>query len=151
VLGALAASIPAPDGWSRARIAGVVVAALLAGGLQIALALGEVAVRGDSTYGAIMTRERDRAVERELLAWQRAHARATVDERAVQQRVIEDAHPREPPFAPVLALLLVAAVVVGARRARPPTTPVTTRLLVTSAAIAAGTIVVVMTIDAVFH
>lgn len=149
VLGALAASLP---GSRNARIAGVIVAALLAGGIQAGLALGEVAVRGDSTYGAIMKPERERMIARELAAWQRTQQRPITDaERAAQERAIADRHHREPPFAPLLAVLLLAAVAVGAARARPAADPLRWRHVAIAGAIAAGTILAVMTIDAVFH
>lgn len=151
VLGSLAASLPGARG---ARVAGVLVAAVLAGALQVGLAVGEVRVRGDSTYGAIMKPERERVIARELLAWQRAQAQRGTQiseaDRAAQARSLAARH-TEPPFAPVLALSLAVAVALGARRTRAATEAVTTRLVAIAAAIAAGSIVAVIALDAAFH
>ncbi|MEO8701166.1 MAG: hypothetical protein ABI867_14040 [Kofleriaceae bacterium] len=151
VLGALAASLP---GTRRAKLAGLVVAALLAGGLQIGLALAEVAIRGDSTYGAIMRPERDRVIARELAAWQREQASRgttiTQAEREREQQRLTASH-RELPFLPFLGAALVVAVAFGIARARPAVDPLTPRLVALATAIGAGSIVAVIAIDALFH
>ncbi len=150
VLGALAAVLP---GSRRSRIAGMTIAMALAGVLQIGLALGEVRVRGDSTYGAIMKPERERVVARELLEWQREQARRGVElseaERIAHARELADRH-RELPFAPVLAVMLAIAVAFGASRPRGPATgTVSPRLVAIAAALAAGSIGCVIALDAV--
>jgi hypothetical protein len=158
LLGTLAAAVP---GGRWRRIAGLVTAAVLAGTLQVGLALGEVRIRGDATYGAIMKPQGDRMTARELAAWQREQARRGVQvteaERAEQQRRLAARH-REPPFAPILALALAVAIAFGASRARLAIDParaggdpLTTRLVAIVGAIAVGSILAVMTIEAVFH
>lgn len=149
VLGALAAALP------DKRLLGMAIAIVLAGSLQVGLALGEVRVRGDSTYGAIMKPERDRVIARELLEWQREQARLgaepTDEEREARARALAAQH-RELPFAPVLAAMLVAAVALGARRARPaPPDVLAPRLVAIAGGLAAGSIATVIAIDAVFN
>jgi hypothetical protein len=152
VFGMFVAHVP---GGRKVRIAGVAFAALVAAGLQIGLALGEVSVRGDSTYGAIMRPERERVVARELAAWQREQQRrgAVTDEarRAAEQRRLAARHPKEPPFAPVLAVALLAMAIAGAWRAREPIGAITNRHVAIAGALAASSIVAVITIDAIFH
>jgi hypothetical protein len=151
VLGALAATIPGRRG---ARIAGLAAAAVIAGGLQLGLAVGEVQVRGDATYGAIMTRERDRVIARELAAWQREQALRgiAVDdaERARRERELADRH-RELPFAPLLGLATALAIGLGAWRARPGAdAAVPGRVVAIAWAAAAGSVALVIAIDAWF-
>jgi hypothetical protein len=151
VLGALAATVP---GGRGARVAGLAIAMAIAAVLQIGLALGEVRVRGDSTYGAIMKPERERVIARELLEWQREQARLgaqlTEADREARARELAGRH-RELPFAPVLAVLLVAAVVLGARRPRGPASGTLTRRFVwVVGALAVGSITAVIALDAAF-
>jgi hypothetical protein len=152
VFGSFLAHVP---GGRKAKIAGVALATVVAAGLQIGLALGEVSVRGDSTYGAIMRPERERVVARELAAWQREQQRkgAAIDaaRRIAEQRRLAAKHPTEPPFAPVLAFALLAMVFAGAWRARASAGAITNRHVAIAAALAASSIVAVITIDAVFH
>jgi hypothetical protein len=151
VLGALAASLPGTRG---ARIAGMAIAVLVAGALQVGLAVGEVRVRGDNTYGAIMKPERERLIARELAEWQREQARLGAQisdaERDARARALAEQH-RELPFAPVLAVLLAAAVALGAARARGAAGAVSTRLVAITVAVAAGSIATVIALDAAFH
>ena len=152
VLGALAATVP---GGTRARIAGTVLALLVAGGVQLGLAVGEVAVRRDATYTATMRPERDRMVSRELAQWADERARAGAapsdEARAEMERELARRHATFP-FAIVLAVLTVLAVGLGALRARPaPQGPISTRLFATCALIAGGSITVVIAIDLLFH
>ena len=152
VFGALAAQVP---GGRTRQLAGVALAAVLAGGAQVALAVGEVTLRSDSTYGTIMKPERDRAVARDLAAWQRDAARrgVIVDEarRAAEQRRLAARHPQEPPFAPVLAVLLVAAIVAGGARARGAIGVLSNRQLAIAGALCVASIAAVISIDAAFH
>ncbi|MEJ7603576.1 MAG: hypothetical protein WKG01_37160 [Kofleriaceae bacterium] len=148
VLGSIAAAVPGARGR---RIAGVATACLLAGGLQIALALGEVRVRRDDTYGTIMQPERERVIARELAAWQRQQPHVDEAARAARARELAAQH-RVLPFAPILAVLLAAAVLLGARRARPaPAGPIATRFVALAAALAGGSIALVIALDAAFH
>jgi hypothetical protein len=151
VLGLLAGMIP---GGRAARIAGTAAAVVLAGGLQLALAAGEVRLRRDQTYGRIMERESDRIVARELADWQRRLREqgrpASDDERLRRERELADRH-RELPFAHVLAALTALAIAAGAARARPGTDgAVGGRLLGAACAAAAGAVALVIALDAVF-
>lgn len=150
VLGVLAAMVP---GGRAARIGGTAAAMILAGGLQLGLAAGEVRLRRDDTYGRVMQRESDRRIERELAAWERRlRARGLAagdDERRRRARELEDEH-RELPFAHVLGALTVLAIGAGARRARPGIEgPVGGRLLGVACAAAAGSVALVIALEAV--
>jgi hypothetical protein len=152
VLGALARTIP---GGRGGRIGGFAIAAVVAGGLQVGLAIGEVHVRGDATYGAIMRPERERLAARELLAWQRAQAARGVSitdaERQAEARLLVARH-REPPFTPFLLGVLVLSVLAGAARSREETVaPIAPRFLALAGALAVGSTGLVIAIDAWFH
>ena len=152
VLGALAATIP---GGRRRQIAGTAIALVVAGGLQLAAALGEVQLRRDTTYAQAMRREPDRVVARELAEWAEQQARAgeapTDQARAEMQRNLAQRHAQFP-FAIVLAVLTVLAAGAGAVRTRAvPAAPVATALLVRCAVVCGGSIALVIAIDAVFH
>jgi len=101
------------------RLAGLVVAALLAGGLHAGLAIAEIRMRGDVTYKEIMAPERERQVERDLARWaayERAHGGVVDDaKRAEQQQKLEKEH-RDFPFAWLLGGCVALALVLGARR-----------------------------------
>ena len=146
-LGSLAAAVP---GRRSARVAGVAAACVIAGGLQIGLALGETALRRDETYGTIMRRERDRVIARELAEWQRRQP--TIDEaaRAARARQLDEQH-RVFPFMPLLGVLVAAATILGARRARPaPDGAVPARLVAIAAALAILSVIIVIALDASF-
>jgi hypothetical protein len=152
VLGALAALVP---GRRRAQLVGVVVAVGLATGAQAGLAIGEIMVRGDNTYGAIMRPERERLIAREYAAWQRdqkAHDIVISDaDREAELRKLAAKH-REPPFMPILLGLLGVSVSLGAWRARPaPDGTLTRRLQLRIAMLALGSVATVIAIDFVFH
>lgn len=153
VLGSLAATVP---GSRRARIAGTVVAMLLAGGIQLGAALGEVALRRDTTYTTTMRPERERVISREMAEWieaQRRQGQAVSDaDRARIRREVADRHTTFP-FAYVLGGLLLVSIGVGAARSR--ATPgqesgaqVSGRLVAIAAAIAGGSIALVIALDA---
>jgi hypothetical protein len=149
VLGVLAAMVP---GGRAARIGGAAAAIILAGGLQLALAAGEVQLRRDETYGRIMRRERDRLVERELAEWQRGlrerGIEASQDEARRRARELAERH-RELPFAHVLGALTLIAIGAGAWRARGgPAPPVRGRLLGVTTAAAAASVLLVIALDA---
>ena len=140
ILGVLAALVP------NRKLAGIAVAAVLAGGLQAALAFGEVYVRSDATYGAIMQPERERIVAREMAEWDRAHPNDP--SRAAHERELAAKH-RELPFKYILVALMLAAVVAGALRARPGTqTEIPPKLVMRMTAFAAAAVVLVIAIDA---
>lgn len=148
VLGALAATL---QGTGRARLAGVIVAAVLAGGLHAGLAAGELALRRDPTYAATMAPERDRVIAKELAAWQREHAArgAAIDEaqRRAQRMRLAAKH-QTFPFVWLLAFATVASVIAGAMRARKVADErITSRLLAITLAVAASAIGAVIVID----
>lgn len=152
VMGALAATVP---GTRARRIAGTVLALSIAGGLQLAAAVGEVTLRRDGTYAQVMRREPDRVAARELAAWTEAQARAgaapSEAARAEMQRQLAARHAQFP-FAIVLAVLTVLGVVAGAVRTRPvPPSPIASGLLARLAAVCVGSVTLVIAIDAVFH
>lgn len=150
VLGPLAGTIP---GTRARRLGGTLIAVIVAGGLQLGAAVGEVALRRDPTYGATMRPERERVIERELAAWARREAAAggapTAQARGEMQRELARRH-RTFPFAVVLGVLVAAAIALGAWRSRALTAAaLTTRLLARSAAVAAAAIALVVVLDAV--
>ena len=146
VIRALAATLP------RARVIGTLLALVVAGGVQLGAALGEVALRRDAAYGAVMKPERERVIASELARWEQQQARPPSEaERAAAERELAARH-QTFPFAIVLAILTILAIVAGAVRARPaPTGEVANRLLVRAAAVAAGSIALVIALDAAFH
>jgi len=151
VLGALASTLP---GSRRAQLAGLVVAVIVAGGIQVGAALGEVALRRDTTYKTTMRPERERVISRELAEWAEAQREqgATPSE-ADRRRVEAQARRRHRtfPFAYVLAALLLVSIGAGAVRARAPTpASISGRLVAITAAIASGSIALVIALDAAF-
>ena len=146
VLGVIAATLP---GTARARVIGVIVAAVLAGGLHAGLAVGELALRRDATYQATMKPERERVIDKELAAWQRAQGSAVSDDAKRRERVrLEDRH-RTFPFVWLLGAATFASVIAGAWRARRHgDTRIETRLLVLTLAVAFAAICVVIVLDA---
>ncbi len=148
ILGVLAATLP-----SR-RIAGIVVATVLAGGLQAALAVGELRVRGDAPYGAIMQPERERVIAQELAQWERDQAARgrPIDPQALREhRRVLAAHHRELPFAYILGALTLLAVGAGAMRARTGApAAISRRLVLITTAVAVGSVALVIAIDAAF-
>lgn len=148
VLGTL---VSTQQGTRRARLAGVIVAAVLAGGLHAGLAAGEVWLRRDATYTATMQPERERLIARELEAWQREQAARGVDLSDAQRRAersrLADKHPTFP-FVWLLAAATLASVIVGAARARQvPDERIAPRLLVITLVVACAAICAVIGID----
>ena len=145
VLGALAAT---QRGGARARVIGVIVAALLAGGLHAGLAVGELALRRDATYKATMRPERDRVIDKELAAWQRAQGDAVNDAAKRRERLrLEQTH-RTFPFVWLLGFATVLAVLAGAWRAkRYAAEPIGNRLIAVAIGVALGAICAVIVLD----
>ncbi|MDB4961680.1 MAG: hypothetical protein JWP01_1679 [Myxococcales bacterium] len=151
VIGPLAQTVP---GTPRARIVGTVIAILVAGGIQLGAAVGEVALRRDTTYSSTMKPERERVVARELRQWteeqRRQGAQPTAQARDEMQRALARRH-RTFPFAYVLGVLVVLAIGIGAVRSpATPSHPISARLVAISAAIAGGSIALVIALDAAF-
>lgn len=148
VLGTLAATL---RGSTRARVLGVVIAAVLAGGLHAALAAGELALRRDPTYSATMQHQRERDIAIELAKWQRERAArgVAIDERARRAERAKLAAKHETfPFVWLLALATAGAAIAGAIRARRvPDERIEDRLLALSGAVAIGAICAVIALD----
>ena len=152
VLGALATTLP---GGARARVAGTVIALIVAGAVQAAAAVGEVMIRRDAAYGSVMKPERERRIAGELARWEAEQAQRgappTEQQRAQQQREVAARH-RTFPFAIVLAILTALAVILGWVRARRGhEAPVGRGLLLRCALLAGGSIALVIALDAAFH
>jgi hypothetical protein len=148
VLGTLASTL---SGRTRTRVAGVIVAAVLAGGLHAGLAASELAIRRDATYSATMQHQRERDIAMELARWQREQAArgAVIDDaqRRAEQVRIAQKH-RDFPFVWLLAIATVASVIAGAVRApKVPDERIASRLLAITAIVAAGAICAVILID----
>ncbi len=148
VLGTLAATL---RGGTKARIAGVIVAAVLAGGLHAGLAAGELSLRRDPTYTATMRHQRDRDIAMELARWQRERAARgiAIDDGARRAEQARLAAKHETfPFVWLLAIATVASVVAGAVRARKRADEqISNRLLATAVAVAAAAICAVIVLD----
>jgi hypothetical protein len=148
LLGLLAATL---RGSTRARVLGVIVAAVLAGGLHAGLAWGELVVRRDATYTATMQHQRDRDIAAEYAQWQREQAArgAAIDEaqrRAERERLA--AKHKTFPFVWLLAAATVASVIAGAVRARSVADePIRGSLLIRTWLVAAVAICAVIVID----
>jgi hypothetical protein len=101
------------------HLAGLAIAAVLAGGIHAGLAIAEIRIRGDVTYKEIMAPERERLVERDLEKWaayERAHGGEVSEaKRAEQQHQLENVH-RDFPFAWLLGISVAIALLAGARR-----------------------------------
>lgn len=155
ILGTLAATIPGTRG---ARLTGMVIALVLAGGLQLGLAVGEVRLRRDATYAQTMRPEGDRVVARELAQWTADQARQgaapTEEARAEMQRRLAQRHATFP-FAIVLAVLTVLAVGAGGwasvRSQGALAATIEGSLLVRCGLVAVGSVTLVIAIDLLFH
>jgi hypothetical protein len=151
ILGDLAASVPGSRG---ARIGAMILAVALAGSVQAGAAIGEVKLRRDAVYGAIMKPAREREIAAELAQWRAEQARRGLvpseEARAAQEAELERAH-RTFPFAVVLGLATVLAIGLGAARSRVASPGgLTPRLLAIAAMIAGGSIAAVIAIGAAF-
>jgi hypothetical protein len=148
VLGTLAATL---RGSTKARVGGVLVAAVLAGGLHAGLAAGELWLRRDPTYTATMQHQRDRDIAMELAKWQRERAARgiAIDDTAKRAEQAKIAAKHETfPFVWLLAVATVASVVAGAVRARKiADETIRNRLLATAVAVAAAAICAVIVLD----
>jgi hypothetical protein len=126
VFGVLVATLP---GSRRARIAGVIVAMTMAGGVHAGLAAAELAIRRDATYTAVMQSERDRRIAFELAKWQREHRDRPGDDARAERRRLERVH-RSFPFVWLLAAATAVCLCAGAWRPRAvPDQRISTRLL----------------------
>lgn len=139
------------------RLALVLLAAGLAGGLHAALTFGEVRLRQDHVYRLTMRTAEERTRDRELARWRQAQAeRGHIVAPAEEQAKARALTPPAPfPFARALALAALFAVALGTaslRRASLPAErgfPVITRaMLAGTAALAFATITAVALLDA---
>jgi hypothetical protein len=133
---------------SIARLSGLVIAAVLAGGIHAGLAIAEVQLRADTTYAEVMQPERERAVDRDLERWAAYEGKhATPKAREAKHTELEQAH-RTFPFAWLLAACAVSAILAGAWRSRKPERiSITNRLLLRAAICAALSIATVIAIS----
>jgi hypothetical protein len=148
VTGVLADAVP-----SR-RVLGPIVAALLAAGVNVALAAGELHLRHDATYHETMQPEREREIEVALARWQaeqRARGVAPDDAaRAREAAQVQRAHPRGVPFAWLLAVALAASALAGLLKRRPGGGALPRRVLARAAVAAAVGLALVVAIQAAF-
>lgn len=148
VLGALAGTL---SGSRKARLAGTIVAAVLAAGTHAALTAGELAARSDPTYAQTMQPERERVVARELADWQAVQAQqgveVTQEQKRVEEKRLTRVH-RPFPFVPLLAIATGLAILAGAWRTKPATeSRISNRLLAITATIAIASVWAVIVID----
>ena len=128
-----------------------VIAALLAGGIDAGLAVGEVELRQDTTYADVMQPERERVVDRDLERWAvyERKGNATEEQRAAERARLEKVH-HTFPFAWVLAACAVIAILAGAWRSLARATersPITNGLIARATICAVIAITAVVTID----
>ncbi|HTL33855.1 MAG TPA: hypothetical protein VL326_12055 [Kofleriaceae bacterium] len=148
VLGALAGTL---RGSRRARLAGTIIAVVLAAGTHAALTAGELAARSDPTYAQTMQPERERVVAKELAEWQAAQAQQgveiTQEQKRVEEKRLTRVH-RPFPFVPLLAIATGLAIALGAWRAKPATeSRISNRLLAITTTIAIASVWAVIVID----
>ncbi|HEY1554945.1 MAG TPA: hypothetical protein VGF94_08940 [Kofleriaceae bacterium] len=127
-----------------------VAVALAANGAAIG---GELYVRHDAAYRAMMMSERDRTIGRELGHFRSGRPEASADELDAERRRLEGEHPAPFPFAPVFGAITLAAIVLGCRASlRRPGEPqaVSGRLAARAAIIAAAGMALVVAIQLVF-
>ena len=125
------------------RAGTLAIAVLAAAVVNIVTPIAEVRLRGDQTYGAIMSPERERVVAREYAAWAAAHP-ATVAEQQAKLDQLEAEH-RDVPFKFLLIAALALAAVLGSR-ASPRRDDARPRLRV-PLTLAAASIALVIVID----
>jgi hypothetical protein len=127
-----------------------VAVALAANGAAIG---GELYVRHDAAYRAMMMSERDRTIGRELGHFRSGRPEASADELDAERRRLEGEHPAPFPFAPVFGAITLAAIVLGCRASlRRPGEPqaVSGRIAARAAIIAAAGMALVVAIQLVF-
>jgi hypothetical protein len=148
ILGVLAATLP------TRRVAGMLIAIVVAAGFQGALLIVEMEMRPDPSYMAIMATEGKRVVQRELSEWEKEQRERgiAIDEaaRRARERAIAAQH-RELPFLWILGACALLAIAAGWWRSKdqkfesiPP------RLVYTISAMAVGSVALVIAIDALF-
>ena len=149
----LFATVVASIGPTR-RVAGIAIAVVVAGSVNLALDLGELAIRQDSMYGATMAPERDRVIARDYAHWldEARRTGATIDDAARERELHRlDRDNRTFPFAWLLAAAVALSAVAGAWRSRTPSArpDLTGRLVARAAVIAVASIALVIALDAV--
>jgi hypothetical protein len=95
----------------------LILAAALAGGAHLGLAVGELALRHDTTYGEVMQPERERVVQRDLERWAQYEKRATPAQREQERVRLEQVH-HTFPFAWLLGACAITAILLGAWRSQ---------------------------------
>jgi len=148
ILQPLAATLP-----SR-RVGGMILAVVIASGIQGGLMFGELALRPDPDYGGIMLTEKKRVVQRDLADWeqQQRERGVAIDEEArrARERDLAEQH-RELPFIWILGVCAALAIAAGWWRARDEKgESIRPRLLYTVGAMTVGSVALVIAIDALF-
>lgn len=111
-----ARSIVGPLRGTQRTFVAFALAAVAAGGIHAALAIGEVQLRRDPTYTVIMQPERDRQIDRDLARWERYEQQKgtlSTTRRAAEKARLEEVH-HTFPFAWLLAVSAVLAIAAGA-------------------------------------
>lgn len=144
VAGAICATVA-----TRWHVAVALVGALA---VNVALDVGELAIRRDRVYQQTMQREDERVVQRELAAWEREELarRAAIDaaEREAEAARLAEQN-RQFPFRWLLGGALAAAFVAGVwRTRREPPGAVAARLVARAAIVAALATALVIALDA---
>ncbi|HEY0252282.1 MAG TPA: hypothetical protein VGC41_12190 [Kofleriaceae bacterium] len=146
-----ARSIVGPLRATQRTTAAFILAALVAGGIHVALSIGEVRFRRDPTYSVIMQPERDRQIDRDLAKWEayeRTRGQLTEERRIAEQARLAEVH-HTFPFAWLLGACAVVAILAGAWRSRIAEDLLTSRLVVRAIAIAGASVLLVIAIDVI--
>lgn len=109
-------------GTRRVALVTVAGAVLIAGAVHAALAFGELALRRDRTYAAVMQTESGRHVDRAVAAAQREQPRIDPAELERLRRALAEKH-RQFPVRTLLLIAVALAIILGAATARDPDRP----------------------------
>jgi uncharacterized protein (DUF2267 family) len=138
-------------GSRRAALATVAGAVLIAGAVHAALAFGELAVRRDRTYAAVMQTESGRQVDRAVAVAQVQRPEIDPAELERLRRALAEEH-RQFPVRTLLLIAVALAILLGAASARDPdgaAEPLTWRDLTGPALACGGAVGLVMLLSAI--
>lgn len=139
--------LPGPRWHALAAVAGAIA---IAAAVHAALAFGELAVRRDRTYAAVMQTESSRAVEREVADRLREQPRIDPAELERLRRDLDARH-RQLPVRTLLLIAVALSILAAAVTARPPAepaAPLTTRALRAPTLACAGAVGLVIALSA---